>query len=380
MRVEFIDSFAPVSRAQIECAEGALGFSLPQDYRHFLEAHNGGSFAGRTGQIAFRSLEKLPEEEEGFVERLYPVSAANDTDYTLEAWGYKSVDSLRLPSSLIAIGHGARGSVVLSPGGIRPPGVYLWDKWSYDHTSADPYHNVYCVRRSFDEFIASLYDKRYGSDVFHDPLLAAAHDGLIDEVADALQREAKVDKRGDDGMTMLMAACGRPRMTRFLLENGAKVNARDDAGREAIWHAASYDVARILLDHGANANSADSSGCTALIKATEFRIQKLLVQRGADVNARTRAGVGVFEDGRAPRFYRLIADAGYDVEPEVRRLTREIASREFADRYRALSTIIAMGALASSAENALKKIISRSSDDADRVNAELALRSIFGGQ
>ncbi len=97
------------------------------------------------------------------------------------------------------------------------------------------------------------------------------------------------------GQTLLHTAarCNRLEIARFLLDQGAKVNARDYLGMTPL-HWAAYlghqDMAALLLQHAAEVNAAEINGLTPLHLATTYGhddVITLLLEAGADVSART---------------------------------------------------------------------------------------------
>src|SRR5213078_3197119 len=96
-------------------------------------------------------------------------------------------------------------------------------------------------------------------------------------------------------------AINRHDIAQLLLDRGAQVNARDNAGNTALFYAAyrqtsagpipTTELARLLLDHRADPNARDKSGHTPLMVARIVGLARLLVDRGADVNARDSNGV-----------------------------------------------------------------------------------------
>jgi ankyrin repeat protein len=119
-------------------------------------------------------------------------------------------------------------------------------------------------------------------DIGTTPLLRAARAGDTAAMRLLLERGALVDLPQRSGVTPLMAAAGlgassidtRGKFTTeleaidaatLLLEAGADVNARDEAGRTALHAAAARgytDVARLLVGRGADLTAADADGVT----------------------------------------------------------------------------------------------------------------------
>lgn len=61
-------------------------------------------------------------------------------------------------------------------------------------------------------------------------------------------------------------------VARFLLENGAEVNAQDRGGLIALHNASSYghlEIAALLIEHGASVNQPDKWGFTPLHEAAQ---------------------------------------------------------------------------------------------------------------
>ncbi len=100
-------------------------------------------------------------------------------------------------------------------------------------------------------------------------LLAAAFNGVEDEVQRLLTMGAQVDVVDDDGDTPLILAAtkGHEGVVAALLADGAQVGLANNSGKTAlIWAAfnGQHDVVAALLDHGAQIDQADKSGACPL--------------------------------------------------------------------------------------------------------------------
>lgn len=116
-----------------------------------------------------------------------------------------------------------------------------------------------------------------------------------------------VDTVDNAGRTPLMNVIGEstpPEVAQFLVERGAKVDARSVDGSSALTSAAAYGnegIVQFLLAHGAEIDPIDVDGNTPLIMAFECfhrpwefslpNLVKVLVLHGTDVNHRNKAGV-----------------------------------------------------------------------------------------
>ena len=129
-----------------------------------------------------------------------------------------------------------------------------------------------------------------------------------------------INARGQDGWTPLMysALYGDVDSCRLLLDRGAAVNARNDAGGTALMYAVD-DVAKtkLLLARGGDPNLRSGEGRTALMIAVAnsrcFPVVKLLLENGADAKLSLPDGRGVLGlavNSLDPRVLQLLLDRG----------------------------------------------------------------------
>jgi ankyrin repeat protein len=129
-----------------------------------------------------------------------------------------------------------------------------------------------------------------------------------------------LNAKGQDGWTALMYAAlyGNVGDCRLLVDRGAVVNARNDAGGTALMYAV-HDLAKakLLLARGADPNLRSGEGRTALMIAAgnsgSFPVVKLLLERGADVKqslADGRGALALSATSLDPRVLRLLLDHG----------------------------------------------------------------------
>jgi serine/threonine-protein kinase len=115
---------------------------------------------------------------------------------------------------------------------------------------------------------------------------------------------------GISQMTALHVAAnkGYAAVVRELLEKGAELNVRNNAGATPLHMADNAAVATLLLDKGAEVNAKDHNGETPLHHAAnsgDVDLVRVLLHHGADVNARD-------DSGRTPLH---AANSGYETPP-----------------------------------------------------------------
>jgi ankyrin repeat protein len=132
------------------------------------------------------------------------------------------------------------------------------------------------------------------------PLILAAYWASAAEVKELLARGADPNARNDNGVAALIPATDNLETGRLLVEAGANVNARTEAGDSALMVAArragATPVAAYLLSKGADAGASTLDGNTALHRAAmsgDLDMITLLLEQGANVNAQQK-------DGRTP--------------------------------------------------------------------------------
>jgi ankyrin repeat protein len=127
------------------------------------------------------------------------------------------------------------------------------------------------------------------------PLMQAALYGDAASLRLLLDKGADLNLRNDAGATALMWAANDLEKTRLLLDRGADVNARSEDSRTALLIAAgrfgSRDVVKLLLDHGADIQAkspglgGDMTPLTEAARLPDEALQRLLIERGADLKA-----------------------------------------------------------------------------------------------
>jgi ankyrin repeat protein len=131
-------------------------------------------------------------------------------------------------------------------------------------------------------------------------LMQALRDGDEQTFMKLVRQDPKaVNLKGTGGATPLMQAAlyGTSATVRFLLDNGADPNIRNEAGASALmWAVDDLEKTRLLLDHGADVNASSDDGRTPLLIATGLpgckAVVKLLLDHGANLEAKSPAVVG----------------------------------------------------------------------------------------
>jgi ankyrin repeat protein len=137
-----------------------------------------------------------------------------------------------------------------------------------------------------------------------DPKATRVLEALRDGDKPAFKKLASEDPKvgnlkGPGGTTPLMQAVlyGDSESMRWLLENGADPNIRNEAGATALmWAVDDLEKTRLLIEHGANVNARSDDGRTPLLIAAEqfgnSAVVKLLLDRGASISAKSPTVIG----------------------------------------------------------------------------------------
>lgn len=145
---EITPTHAPLSEEVIAQFEGRFSISLPDSYRHFLLAHNGGkpipkrfdTEDGKVGSMVARFFPMFDDEDDALEDEY--------TDITLEGV---------IPKNLMPIAiDPAENRILLSIGGNDRGAVYYWS-WDEEPDPATcSYRYMRRIAASFDGFLSRL--------------------------------------------------------------------------------------------------------------------------------------------------------------------------------------------------------------------------------
>ncbi len=128
------------------------------------------------------------------------------------------------------------------------------------------------------------------------PFHLAARIGNVFEMRRLLDQGVRIDVRDNHDNTALHQARSE-KVVKFLLEQGAHVDARNDVGATPLHYAASrafgMRTAPVLIEHGAYVTAQDQDGATPMHVAAAFfnsPVVELLHKNGGDVMARNKRG------------------------------------------------------------------------------------------
>lgn len=199
-----------------------------------------------------------------------------------------------------------------------------------------------------------------------------------EKVACALiERGADVNASDSLASILLLRAITFPRLVRLLLEHGAVVNERNEAGRTALHCAVEegrLEVVGILLEFGSDVNARDVTGRTALHAAAlsgDERMAQLLLDKGADPNLMDEDGWTSLHPATLKQHAPIVdmlaskVEKGHQIIAQLAALRGDEMMRavldEMADRKSAGSTV--------DVEH-VGKVLTLSEDGAENVDAE----------
>lgn len=154
MAVQISGSKAKLTPEKIDATEKALGVELPEPYRRFLLAHNGGRPEPADFRIAWRGQPFAPGWRVGMVGDFLEVDSG-----ALDLLENRERFADRIPHGMLPVARDPGGNLVLlGLDGDRRGKVYFWVHElpaEYDERDVD---NLGFVADDFDAFLAGLHD------------------------------------------------------------------------------------------------------------------------------------------------------------------------------------------------------------------------------
>lgn len=136
---------------------------------------------------------------------------------------------------------------------------------------------------------------------------------LVENGADPTLGVRKYQDEYGESAFFQAAADGRTDVVEAMLADGMNVNAVNTGGMSALMRATEDSTVDSLLDAGADVNLKDNAGFTALIWAAAFRrknhVEKLLAA-GSDVNAQTADGKTALDFATDAEIRKILIKAG----------------------------------------------------------------------
>jgi hypothetical protein len=161
-------AFLPLSAAEVEMIESALGHALPDDYRTFLMSYGASAFRRR---VRFTPVRRLPSSisysGSDYIDALYGKEPPGRDAYSLvqriQFYGG------RMPDTLIPIGdNGCGNQICLAIAGDFAGQVFYWDRnseiddeeyfeqYGYPPSPEVRFANLYPIAGSFADFLQGL--------------------------------------------------------------------------------------------------------------------------------------------------------------------------------------------------------------------------------
>ncbi len=134
-----------------------------------------------------------------------------------------------------------------------------------------------------------------------------------------IKHGADIDSRDQLGNTPLIRASSSrydTAMARFLIQRGARLDAQNSNGDDALCVACSADMIRVLIENGADINREIERGKNLLIIAAKrncLSAVEFYLQNGFDANATTTDGYSALHLSRGVKVARYLLDHGANV-------------------------------------------------------------------
>lgn len=183
-------------------------------------------------------------------------------------------------------------------------------------------------------------------------LMHAAYAGTLDIMRALVNAGANAKVRSDRKATALHWAVADAVKLKFLLSNGAEIDAKTIEGRTTLYLAAMQpagaSIVQLLLEAGADPNARTITGVTPLFPAVTASLEsvRLLLAKGADPNARTETGATALMGAafQSPRSVELLVSKGVDVNARTKRGDTALANAANGGNLESVKLLLAKGA------------------------------------
>lgn len=243
MNAIIADEYSSLTSDELDHLERQLAIRLPESYRSFLLAHNG----GRPSPDLF-----LCKDGKGsFVQAFLGVHDGPHDNF-VEYFQVFKVRRKAMPDNIVPVAHDPFGNqVCISVSGKDAGSVYFWD---HEREPARPsYRNLHLIAASFADFLSGLYEKPLIK--YHAELTRALLHDDVSAMKEAIS--AGWDVNSSTGINTFSALefaslNNQWELVDLLLRNGAKLGN----ALEKVKRAASYPpirdytkVMQLLSDH-----------------------------------------------------------------------------------------------------------------------------------
>ncbi|MBC7809956.1 MAG: SMI1/KNR4 family protein [Burkholderiales bacterium] len=160
--MNLFESASLLDESDLTYLEESQGIALPEDYRRFLLAHNGGY-----PELCVFPIDDFPRDTHAMVGWFFALEGAFSDTGAVE--GYQGLPPTieealvdyrnRVPSDLLPIARDPGGNLIcLGVKGEQTGKVYFWDhnEESIDEEGHPTYLNVYKIADTFTKFLNSL--------------------------------------------------------------------------------------------------------------------------------------------------------------------------------------------------------------------------------
>jgi cell wall assembly regulator SMI1 len=155
MAVDIYASERPLAPDELERAEKTLGVSLPEDYKRFLLAHNGGRPRPDAFRITWKGQPFAPGWRVSAVGDFHAIYEGDAVNLLVDARKFKD----RIPKEMLPVATDPGSNLVLlGLAGANRGKVFFWIHELEEEFDERSFDNLGLLANSFDEFLDSLFE------------------------------------------------------------------------------------------------------------------------------------------------------------------------------------------------------------------------------